>query len=131
MRTYRVLSKDWKIGHETLRKFVVGETLQPHPRQLALYGTRFLELHPSGYVREKRLDGGARALEQLKLVLPPGRENAHELVDSVFALAARSPDGVPEGAEALREWILKVLDAEYEAEVRFSGGRKSPRRPAE
>ena len=131
MRTYRVLAKEWRLAPETLRKFVIGETLQPHPRQLKLYGTKFLELHPSGYVREKRVDGQARALEQLKMVLPPGRENAREVVDRVFELAARSPGEVPEDVEKLRQWILKVLNAEYDAEARYPKGRNGSRRKTE
>lgn len=130
LRTYRALAKEWGIAAETLRKFAIGLTEQPHPRQLTLYGTRFLELHPSGYVREKRVDGHARALDQLKMVLPPGRENAQEIVDRVFELAARNPDEVPDEVEKLYEWITKVLNAEYDAEVRYDQARPSPRRRA-
>jgi hypothetical protein len=131
LRTYRVLAKAWGLSAEAVRKFAVGETDRPHARQLELYGTRFLELHPSGYVREKRVDGQARALEQLKMVLPPGRENAQQIVDRVFELAARSPDEVPEDMEKLRDWITRVLNAEYEAEARYPRGRIGNRRKAE
>jgi hypothetical protein len=130
-RRYRILAKEWGLSAEALRKFAIGVTRQPHSRQLELYGTKFLELHPSGYVREKRVEGRARALEQLKMVLPPGRENAQQIVDRVFELAARSPDEVPDGVEALREWITKVLNAEYEAEARYAKGRAGTRRKAE
>ncbi|HLM67869.1 MAG TPA: hypothetical protein VK358_10090 [Longimicrobium sp.] len=131
LRTYRVLKEEWGLAAETLRKFAMGMTKQPHARQLTLYGTKFLELHPGGYVREKPVDGHARALEQLKMVLPPGRENAQEVVDRVFELAARSPDEVPAEVEKLRDWILKVLNAEYDAEARYPKPRNGARRPAE
>ncbi len=131
LHTYRALAKAWGIGHETLRKFAIGETAQPHARQLELYGTKLLELHPSGYVRETRVDGRARALEQLKMVLPPGRENAQEIVDRLFELAARHPDELPDGTERVREWLLKVLNAEYDAEVQFVPRRNGGRRKAE
>lgn len=131
MRRLRVLAKEWGVSAEALRKFALGITQQPHSRQLELYGTRFLELHPGGYVREKRVDGQARALEQLKMVLPPGRENAQQIVDRVFELAARSPDEVPDGVEALRDWIMKVLNAEYDAEARYLKGRTATRRRVE
>lgn len=130
MRRYRNLARDWGLSAEALRKFAIGVTRQPHSRQLDLYGTKFLELHPSGYVREKRVDGQARALEQLKMVLPPGRENAQQIVDRVFELAARHGDEVPEDVEKLREWILKVLNAEYDAEVRYTKPRTGSSRPA-
>jgi hypothetical protein len=130
-RKLRHLSKDWGLSAEALRKFALGMTRQPHPRQLQLFGTKFLELHPSGYVREKPVDGHARGLEQLKMVLPPGRENAQEVVERVFELAARSGDEVPENVEKLREWILKVLNAEYDAEARFTTGRTGSRRRTE
>jgi hypothetical protein len=130
-RKLRPLSEDWGLSAEALRKFALGLTRQPHPRQLQLFGTKFLELHPSGYVREKRVDGQARALEQLKMVLPPGRENAQEVVERVFELAARSGDEIPADVDKLRDWILKVLNAEYDAEARYSKPRTDARRRAE
>lgn len=124
MHKYRPLAKSWGLAAETLRKFVEGLTDRPHPAQLDLYGTKFLELHPSGYVREKRVDGSSQALPQLKMVLPPGRENAQEVVDRLFELAARYPDELPENAERIREWLLKLLKAEYDAEAQqFRPGR--------
>jgi hypothetical protein len=120
LRTYRVLAAEWEIGHETLRKFVTGATLEPHPRQRRLYGTRFLELHPSGYVREKRVDGKPVALKQLKMLLPRDRERAQEVLDRIFAGA----DEPPEEAPRVREWLRKLLDAEFDAEVRYPAGRR-------
>lgn len=131
MHTLRVLAKEWGRSAEALRKFALGITRQPHPRQLHLFGTKFLELHPSGYVREKRVDGQARALEQLKMVLPPGREDAQQVVDRVFDAAARHGEDAPEDVEKLRAWILKVLNAEYDAEARYTRARTGPRRKAE
>lgn len=128
MHTYRVLSREWGRSAEALRKFALGITRQPHPRQLHLFGTKFLELHPSGYVREKPVDGKARALEQLKMVLPPGRENAQQIVDRVFE-AARHGDDAPEDVEKLRDWILKVLNAEYDVEARYTRPRTGPAAP--
>ena len=129
LRTYRTLAKEWKLGHETLRKFVVGETQQPHPRQRQMYGARFLELHPSGYVREKRVDGRPVALDQLKLLLPPERERANEVLERIFALDERDPGQVPEEAAAVLAWMRKLLNAEFDAEVRFGrrrGGAPEP-----
>lgn len=131
MHTLRVLSREWGRSAEALRKFAMGTTKQPHPRQLTLYATKFLELHPSGYVREKPVDGNPRALEQLKMVLPSGRENAQQVVDRVFDAAARHGDDAPEDVEKLRAWILKVLNAEYDAEARYTRTRTAARRPAE
>jgi hypothetical protein len=123
-RGSRELARVWGVGHETFRKFHAGITQQPQPRQLQLYRDKFLELHPSGYVREKRVDGKAHALEQLKMVLPPGRENAQQVVDQLRQLAARHADELPEGAERALEWMRKLLNAEYDAEARLP-----PRRP--
>lgn len=131
LHTLRVLSREWGRSAEALRKFAMGETKQPHARQLTLYGTKFLELHPSGYVREKPVDGKARALEQLKMVLPSGRENAQQVVERVFDAAARHGDEAPEDVEKLRAWLLKLLNAEYDAEARYTKTRAGPRRPAE
>lgn len=129
LRTYRVLAEAWGIGHETLRKFATGRTEEPHPRQRRLYGTKFLELHPSGYVREKRVDGKPVALKQLKMLLPNDRERAQEVLDRIFALESRDRDELPEEAEKVREWMRKLLNAEFDAEVGFPQARR--RRKAE
>lgn len=127
-RTYRVLAQAWGIGHETLRKFATGRTRQPHPRQLELYGTKFLELHPSGYVREKRVEGKPGALGQLKLLLPRDRDRANEVLDRIFGLDERDPAGVPPEAEKVLAWVRTVLNAEHDAEVRYDLRRNGARR---
>lgn len=120
----RPLSELWGVGHETLRKFVTGRTAQPHPRQRELYGAKFLELHPSGYVREERVDGKARALQPLKMVLPPDRERAGEVLERIFELAARHRDELPDQADAVHAWMRTLLNAEYEAEARYPRPKK-------
>ena len=121
---YRVLAAEWGIGHETLRKFVTGRTVEPHPRQRRLYGTRFLEQRPSGYVREKRVHGKPVALSQLKMLLPSDRERAQEVLDRIFALESRDPEQLPDEAEKVREWMRKLLNAEFDAEVGFPQARR-------
>lgn len=125
MRTYRVLAKEWGLAAETLRKFAERITKDPHKRQLELYGSKFLELHPSGYVQEEPVDGKPKALSQFKLVLPAGREKAQEIVDRLFELAARHPDELPDEAAKIRDWLSKLLNAEYDAEA----GRTTRKRP--
>lgn len=117
VHTYRPLAQSWGLAPETLRKFAEGITKDPHKRQLELYGSKFLELHPSGYVQEKPVDGRARALPQLKVMLPADREKAQEIVDLVFELAARHPDELPDEAARIREWLGKLLNAEFDAEA--------------
>lgn len=125
LHTYRVLEEVWGVGHETLRKFATGRTVQPHPRQRELYGAMFLELHPSGYVREKRVNG-PRPLQQLKMVLPPDPDEANQVLDRIFALAGRHPDELPEQAAAVRAWMRTLLNAEFEAETRYRNARRPP-----
>jgi hypothetical protein len=112
-----VLGKEWGLAPETLRKFAEGITQDPHKRQLQLYGSKFLELHPSGYVQEKPVDGRARALPQLKNLLPADRAKAQEIVDRLFELAARHPDELPDEARDIRAWLGKLLNAEFDAEA--------------
>ena len=131
LRTYRVLAQAWGIGHETLRKFATGRTRQPHPRQLELYGTRFLELHPGGYMQEKRVEGRPVALPQLKTLLPRDRARANEVLDRIFALDERDPAQVPEEAEKLLAWVRTALNAELDAEVRYGQRRNGARRERE
>ena len=124
--TYAGLEAAWGVGHETLRKFVLGATGNPHPRTLQVYGDKYLEHHPSGYV-EERVDGRPRGLRELKMVLPPGRTRASEIIDRVFDLAARHPGEAPEETERIREWLHSLLDAEYAAEVQYPSRRRRPR----
>lgn len=112
----RALARAWGIGHETLRKFVTGMTARPHPRQRALYGARFLERYPAGYVAER--GRGRTRFRPLKMLLPPGRDAALAVLDRIFALAAAAPDAPAETA-AVGAWMRLLLEAEYEAEARY------------
>lgn len=123
---YRALAERVGTGHETLRKFVTGRTVQPHPRQRELMGADFLAVHPSGYVREATVDERPRALGPLKLLLPPDREQAAEVLDRIFALAERHPDELPGQAAAVRAWMRRVLDAEFDADTRYPPGQRPP-----
>lgn len=123
---YRALADRLGMGHETLRKFVTGRTAQPHPRQRELMGAEFLQVHPSGYVREKTVDGRPRPLGPLKLLLPPDRDEALEVLDRIFDLAERHPDELPGQAAAVRAWMRRVLDAEFDADMRYPPGQRPP-----
>jgi hypothetical protein len=129
-RGSRELARSWNVGHETFRKFHMGLTHEPRPHLLRMYRAKFLELHPSGYVREKQVEG-PNALEQLKMVLPPGRENAQRMVEQLRDLAARHADELPAEAARLHEWLLKLLKAEYDAEGRMPPPKASrkPKQP--
>jgi hypothetical protein len=130
--TYRGLAERWGIGHETLRKFINGGTVQPHPRHRERYGALFLHLHPAGYVEEKAVDEDRpRPLPQLKRLLPPDRAQAAEVLERIFALAARHPDELPEQADAVRGWMQTLLAAEFEAEAQYARGRRPPPEGAE
>lgn len=121
----RTTAERLRMGRETLRKIVTGRTVQPHPRQRELMGAEFLEAHPSGYVRETMVDGKPRALGPLKLLLPPDREEALEVLDRVFALAERHPDELP-AAAAVHAWMRRVLNAEFDADTRYPPGQRPP-----
>jgi hypothetical protein len=131
LHTYRGLAERWGMGHETLRKFISGVTVQPHPRQRERYGALFLHLHPAGYVAENGTDhpddDRPRPLPRLKRLLPPDRDEAAEALDRIFALAGRHPDELPEQADAVREWMRTLLDAEFRAEAQYARGRRPPR----
>gem|GEM_PF-2027755 len=122
--TLRRLAQRWGMGHETLRKFIMGSTAQPHPRQREKYGAFFLELHPGGYVEQTRMEDRARPLPQLKRILPPERAEAAEVLDRIFTLAGRHPDELPEQAAAVRAWMHRLLAAEFDAETRYTAGRR-------
>lgn len=123
---YRTMAERVGMGHETLRKIVTGRTAQPHPRQRELMGAEFLAVHPSGYAREAMVEGRPRALGPLKLLLPPDRDEAVEVLDRIFALAERHPDEFPEQAAAVRAWMHRVLNAEFDADTRYPPGQRPP-----
>ena len=123
---YRALAERLGTGHETLRKFVTGRTAQPHPRQAERMGAEFLAVHPSGYVLEAMVDERPRALGPLKLLLPPDRDEAEEVLDRIFALAERHRDELPEQAAAVRAWLGRVLNAEFDADTRYPPGQRPP-----
>lgn len=134
LHTYRGLAQRWGIGHETLRKFINGSTVQPHPRHRERYGALFLHLHPAGYVEEKAVDDDRSRplpLPQLKRMLPPERVEAAAVLERIFALAARHPDELPEQADAVRGWMQALLAAEFEAEAQYARGRRPPPEGAE
>jgi hypothetical protein len=122
--TYRELADRWGMGHEALRKFILGRTEQPHPRQREAYGACYLELHPAGYVDQTRSNDAARPLPRLKRVLPPDRAQAMEVLDRIFGLAERHPAEVPEQAAEVHAWLRTVLAAEFDAEARYTRGRR-------
>lgn len=124
--SYRDVAQRLGTGHETVRKFVVGQTVHPHPRQRELMGADFLNVHPSGYVREATVQGRPRALGPLKLLLPPDRQQAADVLDRIFALAERHPEELPEQAAAVRAWMRRVLEAEFDADTRYPPGRRPP-----
>lgn len=123
---YRALADRMGTGHETLRKFATGRTVQPHPRQRELMGAEFLQVHPGGYVRQATVDGRPRALAPLKMLLPPEREQAEEVLDRIFALAERHPEELPGQAAAVRAWMRRVLEAEFDADLRYPPGHRPP-----
>lgn len=123
---HRTMAERLGMGHETLRKIVMGRTAQPHPRQCELMGAEFMAVHPSGYVREAMMDGKPRALGPLKLLLPPDRDEALEVLDRVFALAERHRGELPEQAAGVRAWMRRVLNAEFDADTRYPPGQRPP-----
>ena len=74
------------------------------------------------------MDGRPRALGPLKLLLPPDREEAAEVLDRIFALAERHPHELPEQAAAVRAWMRRVLNAEFDADTALPA-RPAPARP--
>jgi hypothetical protein len=124
--TYQGLETIHGLGHETVRKFVEYDpergfgTRMPRPRQREKYGELFLEMHPEGYVMERKADGSPGALPPLKTVLPSGEERAEAALEAIFARAAAHPDGLPQGVTGLEGWLKKLVRAQYAADRKYS-----------
>lgn len=111
------------LGHEALRKFVIGETKRPHARSIKAMAQVYLD-------RQKIIAAEREALPtagQLKLVLPRGIEAGSDAIREVFDRlreAKRSSATV----DALEQWLLRRLREEYAVEPNWGARPKRSRK---
>jgi hypothetical protein len=68
------------MGHEALRKFVLGRTKRPHDRNLKAIAELYLEHQKMAVAEREALPTAG----QLKLVLPRGLDAAADAIREVF-----------------------------------------------
>lgn len=122
----RPAAKRVGLGHEALRKFIIGETDRPHERSRRAMAQLFLER------RKLTVSEGdtAPTAGQLKLLLPRGLEKASAEVRTVFD-AIRGVGRPPALAKDLERWLLRRLQEEYAREVPYptSGRKRREKKP--
>jgi hypothetical protein len=121
----RPAAKRVGLGHEALRKFIIGETDRPHERSRRAMGQLYLE--------RKRLSvaegEAAPSAGQLKLLLPRGLEKASAEISAVFEVF-RGMSRPPALAADLERWLLRRLQAEYAREVPYPTASRRRREKA-
>ena len=124
----RGLAKLVKSSPETVRQFLEHPERNPHRKTLRKFAEYYLKKHPVGYVAEKRAPpfGTPEPLPLLKEVLPGGHDAARADVEKLVELAKRFPDEVPASADRLRQWLAKLLAAEYTGELPRVRPRQRP-----
>ncbi len=113
------------VGHEAIRKFVEGETVNPHPRSIKAFTSLYWRERGLVFVAEA---GGTEApvfwASELRAIYPGGKRQADADVRAIFALAERHPEELPGTAGAMKRWWMRLLDAEYRNEMPY----RKPRR---
>lgn len=110
------------LGHEALRKFILGRTRRPHDRSLKAMAQLYME-------HQKLLAAEREALPtagQLKLVLPRGYDAAADAIREVFD-ALRDAKRHSGTAEALEQWLGRRLREEYAVEPNWGSRPKRSR----
>ena len=110
------------LGHEALRKFVLGRTQRPHDRSVKAMAQLYLE-------RQKVVAAERESVPtagQLKLVLPRGLDAALEAVEQAFA-PLRGTRAYSGTAEALEQWLVRRLREEYSVEPGWGSRPKRSR----
>lgn len=112
------------IGHETIRKFIEGETKVPYPRSRAAYTRLFWRERGLAHLAEDEVP--ILWATDLRAIFEGATlEEAKAEVRSIFA-AARERGTLPPSAAKLESWILRLLEAEYGDGLPY---RKPRRRP--
>jgi hypothetical protein len=106
------------LGHEALRKFIIGETERPHTRTLKAMAELYLEHQKLAAAERESIPTAG----QLKLVLPRGLEAGIQAVEEVFATR---PSSGP--AKALEQWLVRRLREEYSVEPGWGARKKRGR----
>lgn len=121
------------VGHEAIRKFVEGETENPHPRSIKAFTRLYWRERGLVFVAES---GGTDApvfwASELRAIFPGGKPQALAEVRRLFGLAERFPAEAPDTAAAMERWWTRLVEAEYRDELpyrkpRRSGGRGKPK----
>jgi len=109
------------VGHETIRKFIEGETERPHARFIEAYTRLYWQQQKTMRVAEDGSDGLPLVpVLELRRILPEGLEEAVAALKATFDPDAPSP---PEAA-ALEKWLLRLVNSAYGAGPHYQKGKR-------
>lgn len=122
----RAVAELLEVGHETLRKFVEGDTETPHRANREAYARLYREYR--GAVRTVAQPGAqaqaAGILSELKMILAPGEKAAKAEVRAIFAAARKSGEPLPRGTTDLERLIVRMVADGYDDESVYPKGGK-------
>lgn len=107
------------LGHEALRKFIIGETEKPHMRTRRAMAELWLERRRLAVAEHDAVPSAG----YLKLLLPRGLEKATAEVHRLFE-AFRAGGRVPALAGDLENWLVRRLQEEYAREPAYPSRKK-------
>lgn len=115
-----------EVRHETLRKFVEGETETPHRSNREAYARLYRQYRvPVNRLAEPRDQAyTAGVLSELKMILAPGEKAAKAEVRAIFAAARRSGEPLPRGTTDLERLIVRLLADGYDQGGTYPKGGK-------
>jgi hypothetical protein len=105
-----------EVGHETLRKFIEGETDVPHRSSRKAYSRLYRAYggRPEGAVAEPEVRAQvAGVLSDFKMILAPGLKASKAEVRRIFAAARASGMELPERTTELERWLIRMLTEVY------------------
>lgn len=111
------------LGHEALRKFIIGTTERPHQRSLRAMG----QLYTQRQALQARERATVPTAGQLKLLLPRGLDDASAAVRELFD-AIRGTRRAGAYADGIELFLLRRLEEEYAAESGWGPPRKRSRK---
>jgi hypothetical protein len=105
-----------EVRHETLRKFIEGETETPHRSNREAYARLYRQYRGS---LSQVAEPGQRAylagvLSEVKMILAPGEKAAKAEVRAIFAAARKSGEALPRGTTDLERLIVRLIADGYD-----------------
>jgi hypothetical protein len=122
----RAIAELVQVRHETLRKFIEGETETPHRSSREAYARLYRKYR--GELKHAAQPAGqayqAGVLSELKMILAPGEKAAKAEVRAIFAAARKSGETLPRGTTDLERLVIRLIADGYDEGGLYPKGGK-------